>query len=174
MEIKQDMDFNDLRNNCWGQATQILEEISNADKEDDLMYYLEEIYGDEIPTLTEINDILAYDWEQVYDDIGMSDENEDDDDWEEDDEITNSRKSIKSGITYEQALDMFTSEGKPWGDYWSMQADWMAFVDYLERDGEVDYEEARWWDNPCTPETFNEWVGRSNDDEYDEYYDDDE
>jgi hypothetical protein len=83
MEIKQDMDFNDLRNNCWGQATKILEEISNADKEDDLMYYLEEIYGDEIPTLTEVNDILAYDWEQVYDVIGMSDENEDDDDWED-------------------------------------------------------------------------------------------
>ena len=71
MEIKQDMDFNDLRNNCWGQATKILEEISNADKEDDLMYYLEEIYYDEIPTLTEVNDILAYDWEQVYDAIGL-------------------------------------------------------------------------------------------------------
>lgn len=84
------------------------------------------------------------------------------------------KKPIKSGMTYDQALDMFTSEGKPWGDYWSMQQDWTAFVDSLERDGEVDYEEARWWDNPCTPETFNEWVGRSNDDEYDEYYDDGE
>lgn len=71
MEIKQDMDFNDLRNNCWGQATKILEEISDADKEDALMNYLEEIYYDEIPTLTEINDILAYDWENVYKDIGM-------------------------------------------------------------------------------------------------------
>lgn len=35
------------------------------------MNYLEEIYYDEIPTLTEINDVLAYDWEQVYKDIGM-------------------------------------------------------------------------------------------------------
>ena len=71
MEIKQDMDFNDLRNNCWGQAVDILKEISDADKEDALMSYLEEIYYDEIPTLTEINDILAYDWENVYKDIGM-------------------------------------------------------------------------------------------------------
>ena len=168
MEIKQDMDFNDLRNNCWGQATQILEEISNADKEDDLMYYLEEIYYDEIPTLTEINDLLAYDWKQVYDVIGMSDEDEDDD------EITNSRKPIKSGMTYDQVLDMFTSEGKPWDDYWSMQADWTAFVDSLVKDGEVDSEESWGWDNPCTPETFDEWIGRRNDDEYDEYYDDGE
>lgn len=71
MEIKQDMDFGDLENNCWGQAVDILKEISDADKEDALMNYLEEIYYDEIPTLTEINDVLAYDWEQVYKDIGM-------------------------------------------------------------------------------------------------------
>lgn len=71
MEIKQDMDFRDLENNCWGQAVDILKEISDADKEDALMSYLEEIYYDEIPTLTEINDVLAYDWENVYKDIGM-------------------------------------------------------------------------------------------------------
>lgn len=71
MEIKQDMDFRDLENNCWGQAVDILKEISDADKEDALMNYLEEIYYDEIPTLTEINDILAYDWENVYKDIGI-------------------------------------------------------------------------------------------------------
>ncbi len=79
---------------------------------------------------------------------------------------TKNKKPIKSGITYDQALDMFTSEGKPWDDYWSMQQDWTVFVDSLEKDGDVDYEEARWWDNPCTPESFNEWIGRSND--YDE------
>ena len=86
--------------------------------------------------------------------------------------IRNSRKVIKSGMSYDQALDLFTSEGKPWNDYWSMQADWTAFVDSLEKDGEVDYEEACGWDNPCTPETFDEWIGRHNDDEYDENYDD--
>ena len=71
MEIKQDMDFRDLENNCWGQAVDILKEISDADKEDALMNYLEEIYYDEIPTLTEINDVLAYDWENVYKGIGI-------------------------------------------------------------------------------------------------------
>lgn len=72
MYVKEDMDFNDLRNNCWGQATKILEEISDADKEDDLMSYLEEIFYDDIPDLTEVNDVLAYDWENVYESIGLS------------------------------------------------------------------------------------------------------
>ena len=71
MEIKQDMDFRDLENNCWGQATKILEEISDADKKDALMSYLEDTFYGDIPTLTEVNDLLAYDWEQVYKDIGM-------------------------------------------------------------------------------------------------------
>ena len=71
MEIKQDMDFRDLENNCWGQAVDILKEISDAGKEDALMSYLEEIYYDDIPTLTEINDVPAYDWENVYEGIGM-------------------------------------------------------------------------------------------------------
>ena len=71
MEIKQDMDFEDLKNLCWGQARKILEEISDADKEDALMSYLEDTFYGDIPTLTEVNDLLVYDWEQVYKDIGM-------------------------------------------------------------------------------------------------------
>lgn len=71
MEIKQDMDFGDLENLCWGQARKILEEISDADKEDALMSYLEDTFYGDIPTLTEVNDLLAYDWEQVYKDIRM-------------------------------------------------------------------------------------------------------
>lgn len=71
MEIKQDMDFGDLENLCWGQARKILEEISDADKENALMSYLEDTFYGDIPTLTEVNDVLAYDWENVYKDIGM-------------------------------------------------------------------------------------------------------
>ena len=71
MEIKQDMDFGDLENLCWGQARKILEEISDAGKEDALMSYLEDTFYGDIPTLTEVNDLLAYDWENVYKDIGM-------------------------------------------------------------------------------------------------------
>lgn len=72
MWIKQDYDFGDLANVCWGQAREILEEISDADKEDALMDYIgsEEFWGG-IPTLTEVNDILTFDWERVFEYIGM-------------------------------------------------------------------------------------------------------
>lgn len=90
MEIKQDMDFRDLENNCWGQATTVLREISDADKEDALMSCLEEIFYDDIPTLTEVNDVLAFDWENVYKIIGMVK-------WDELSDLCNS-KLIKDGI----------------------------------------------------------------------------
>ena len=101
MEIKQDMDFNDLRNNCWGQATKILEEISDADKEDVLMSYLEDIFSGDIPTLTEVNDVLAYDWEQLYKDIGMVQ-------WDELEDLCDSKlieKGIKEVEDYMNDLD---------------------------------------------------------------------
>lgn len=78
IEVKEELDFDDLRERCWGQALTILEEISQKDKEDDLMQYLSEIFDDGTPSLTEINDILAFDWELVYDDIGMNDEEDED------------------------------------------------------------------------------------------------
>lgn len=90
MEIKQDMDFGDLENLCWGQAVDILKEISDADKEDALMSYLEEIFYDDIPTLTEVNDVLAFDWENVYESIGMVK-------WDELSDLCDS-KLIKDGI----------------------------------------------------------------------------
>jgi hypothetical protein len=101
MEIKQDMDFRDLENNCWGQATKILEEISDADKEDALMDYLEEIFSGDIPTLTEVNDVLAYDWENVYESIGMVQ-------WDELSDLCDSKlieKGIKEVKDYMNDLD---------------------------------------------------------------------
>ena len=96
MEIKQDMDFGDLENLCWGQARKILDEISDADKEDALMSYLEDTFYGDIPTLTEVNDLLAYDWEQVYKDIGMVQ-------WDELSDLYDS-KLIEDGI---KELDSF-------------------------------------------------------------------
>ena len=76
MEVKEDLDFSDLEERCWGQATDILKEISDADKEDELMSYLEEIFYGDMPTLTEVNDVLAYDWENIYESIGIVQWNE--------------------------------------------------------------------------------------------------
>lgn len=79
LKVTQEMDFMDIWNTAWGQAKDILEKIYNADKEEELMNYLEEVFPDEVDR-TELNDLLAFDWEWVYSQIGMP---IDDDDEEE-------------------------------------------------------------------------------------------
>lgn len=70
LEVKQEVDFNDLLDKCWGQAISTLEEIENAGYEDELMSTIEEIFDSPVD-LTHLNDWLAYDSEQVFEMIGM-------------------------------------------------------------------------------------------------------
>lgn len=50
----------------WGQAREIYERIDEEGKLDELESLLEEVFTSELPTDTQINDLLAYDWEWVY------------------------------------------------------------------------------------------------------------
>lgn len=81
IKVTQEMDFTDIWSTAWGQAYNILEEIWNANKVEELMNLLEEVFPDEVDR-TELNDLLAYDWEWVYSQIGMP---IDDDEEEEED-----------------------------------------------------------------------------------------
>lgn len=87
MYIKQDMDFNDLMNNCWGGAIDTLKTIEEHDKENELISHLEEIFGsyfDNVPTMTEVNDYLWFEWETIFEALGISEsENEEEIDYEE-------------------------------------------------------------------------------------------
>ena len=94
MEIKDYYGFDDLENRCWSGAEDTLATIREHDMEDEFMDWLESYYGDEIPTLTEVNDLLRFDSEWVFDMIGLDLEeededeywDEDEDDWEDEDE----------------------------------------------------------------------------------------
>ena len=68
--VKQEMDFDDIRKSAWGQAVEGLDEIEKEGMEDELMAYLEDIFNEGVDR-TELNDLLAYDWEWVYSQIGM-------------------------------------------------------------------------------------------------------
>lgn len=68
--VKQEMDFDDIRNSAWGQAVEVLDEIYKEGMENELMEYLEDIFNEGVD-ITELNDLLAYDWEWVYSQIGM-------------------------------------------------------------------------------------------------------
>lgn len=60
----------------WGQAREIYERIDEEGKLDELECLLEGMYQEELPTDTDINDLLAYDWEWVYEMLGISEEEE--------------------------------------------------------------------------------------------------
>ena len=68
--VKQEMDFDDIRKSAWGQAVEVLDEIYKAGMQNELMEYLEDIFNEGVDR-TELNDLLAYDWEWVYSQIGM-------------------------------------------------------------------------------------------------------
>lgn len=61
LEVKQEMSFEDLKNNCWSGATDTLEAIEKAGLEDVLMDYLAQIFCEETPTISEVNDVLWFD-----------------------------------------------------------------------------------------------------------------
>ena len=95
MYIKKDLDFYDLQNECWSNAEDTLAKIAEYDMEDEFMDWLESYYGDEIPTMTELNDLLRFEEDFVYESIGLDtdededEEDDDDEDWNEDGEFTN-------------------------------------------------------------------------------------
>ena len=84
MYVKKDMDFNTLMEECWC-CEDVLNRIYDEDKEDEFMDWLEEYYYENIPTMTELNDLIRFDWEWIFEQLGIEDE-EDDDDEELDDD----------------------------------------------------------------------------------------
>ena len=88
MYIKQDMDFNDLMNNCWSGAINTLKTIEEHDKEDEFMEHLESIMSEDIgniPTMTEINDYLWFDSDFIFESLGISETEEEEEEEEEED-----------------------------------------------------------------------------------------
>ena len=62
----------ELKDMLWSGAEKALEEIIDADKWDEFCQYIDDVYYDGIG-LTELNDILRFDSEQLKKDIGMFD-----------------------------------------------------------------------------------------------------
>ena len=71
MYVKIEMDYRTLKNNSWSGALDTLKDIEEADKEDELMYLLEEIFTDTIPTETEVNDFLWFERNYIYESLGL-------------------------------------------------------------------------------------------------------
>lgn len=85
----------DLKGMLWSGAEKTLEEIIGADMYDNFVQYIDDVYYDGID-LTQLNDILRFDSEQLKKDIGMVS-------WDELSDLCDS-KLIEDGI---KELDSF-------------------------------------------------------------------
>lgn len=72
--------INELLDLCWSGAVPVLEEIIEQGREREAMDYIEEVFCDEDPSDTAVNDYI---WFDLADDMGLYDE---DDEEDEDDE----------------------------------------------------------------------------------------
>lgn len=106
MRVCREIDFNDLQNMVWSDATDTVENIANANMEDELMGLLEEMFLENIPTETEINDLLRFDSEYIYEILGLNEDGETDD---EEDEESDVDELIENTINRMDKSDDFES-----------------------------------------------------------------
>jgi hypothetical protein len=77
MWIKDEVYENDLREHLWGQAVDTWDKIMDAGKGEDAIMYFEEIFcGEEAIKIVSINDILAYDSDDLMEYLGLNEEEE--------------------------------------------------------------------------------------------------
>ena len=109
IEFIEDVEIYELGEHLWGQGLSNYKEICEADKEAELEQYLHDIFFEQTPTITEINDLLWHDWETVYDYLGLDEDGEPKMSFEDDGEISD--KYLK------YLEDNFDGEGSTWLDY---------------------------------------------------------
>lgn len=76
--VKKELDFNDLLNELWD-CNFVLESASNNNLEDEFMAHIEEIFfmnDSNIPTITELNDYVRFEWKNIFDSIGLNSDGE--------------------------------------------------------------------------------------------------
>lgn len=83
MYIKEDYDFRDLQRKCWQGAEDTLKTIEEHDMEDEFMEFLEVYYEGEEPTIGQVNDLLWFEDDFIFEQIGLNLEEDEEEDEEE-------------------------------------------------------------------------------------------
>ena len=76
--VKKELDFNDIVKETWC-CEFVLDAIEKAEKEDDFMIHLEEIFfmnDSEIPTITELNDYIRFETDTIFECLGLNEDGE--------------------------------------------------------------------------------------------------
>lgn len=71
MEIKKDYDFNDLKNECYSGAENTLEIIEKYGLEQDFMEFLDEYFNGTPVWFEQVNDLLRFEDDVVFENIGL-------------------------------------------------------------------------------------------------------
>lgn len=79
-------DFSRLYDNSWSGARQTLDDISNANLEEEFMQYLDEMFGADEVGDTELNDFIWFERNTIYDYLGLDENGEIPKDDEDDEE----------------------------------------------------------------------------------------
>ena len=69
-------DFSRLYDNSWSDALQTLDDIANADLEEEFMDYLEGLFGDEEVEDTTLNDYIWFERDEIYEALGLDENGE--------------------------------------------------------------------------------------------------
>ena len=69
-------DFYNLYDNYWSGARDTLDDIKNADLEEEFMDYLEGLFGDEEVEDTTLNDYIWFERDEIYEALGLDENGE--------------------------------------------------------------------------------------------------
>lgn len=64
--IKQELDFEKLKELCWQGALDTLNTVEYHGKQDKLVEYLYETYKNELPELSDVNDFIWFNRDEIY------------------------------------------------------------------------------------------------------------
>lgn len=130
MYIKKEYDFSDLMNECWSGAIDTLKTIEERNKEDELMAHLEEQWMDEVPNMITINDYLWFESDFIFECLGISEEDEEEIDYEE-------GETEQETVDFNQFCRMFECEKCPYNKHYKTRDDcYYRYLDlkFLEED----------------------------------------
>lgn len=69
MYVKEELSFEDLKKRCWSGAIDTLQKIEEEGKQEYFMEYLQAMFIGDTPTITEVNDLLWFDDDTIFEDL---------------------------------------------------------------------------------------------------------
>ena len=70
--IKEDFSFYELKDRVWSGAVDTMQRIADEHKEEELINLLNEVFCEQQPDITKVNDYLWFESDDIYEYLGIS------------------------------------------------------------------------------------------------------